>query len=770
MTWIKSHLLRPDGSPIEGQCVTATLMLKPSWLRNATGQVVHRLFTNTDAAGLWRLDLLPYTQFEHQLEECIYYRITEGDRTTWNIRVPEVADPATELWLRDVVVDVSGCQRQEWIGINTLSRLHDVDRESLLAAKPGDVLVLLANGKWGAGRGSHRLAVTWWPAEDNLFGITASVSGFGGSGARLEWGDGTHVVVTGPEAVPHVYAQPGVYTLTAVDLAWPAFTGTAKVTIKPQSTRAHVFVDSDDDWRVLLWLDEPADSTNYLVDWGDGSVLQQINGQQRVPPHPRTAHQYTAVGVYYITVTDTATMRQVRREYDVGEIGQIWTFPTSPLRPRVEALWFATGSSWQAANLTTGEVTHSGVTPPHGRVRGELGENMTPGTYETEFREIVGGRVRRRSRRDLIIPTIWDHRLGVDLQWRPNADNAARQDITVTATGARANCVISWGDGSPEESVAPGTPATHTYDLTALPAAGWKLQVTEIGVADPRVWTRLVARPRHVGQPVLNASTAGAVDLDVQGVEGYSNSDWYQINWGDGTTPAPVAAVGSWYPAHHIYANEGTYTITVDGPGMAEPIVRTVTVIRYPAPTVVVTEAKDNAGNPIDPSRRTVAVTVNNRVSGGPCEVHLGDNSAIRECAEVETFTHRYTPPSIPLPPGWEIYYVIATSKADRTAKGMDVVQMPFGTERTLYFTIDKDPADTSGYTARLTIDASDIRKTVQVEWGDGTSHEVPVSPTSHPYLDPETYEIRVSYTDNSESYGKPTQIPFAAEAEGSGG
>jgi hypothetical protein len=754
VTWVKNRLFNAAGAPIVGQCVKATLMTRPAWLIDSTGRVLGRSSTNTDNNGVWRMNLVPYDRIETQTAALAYYTIQEGDGLICYARVPEVEDVQTELWLRDLLIDPPLSGPTQWISIDRLARLRDVDRESLLAAKPGDFLTLLPNGKWGASRGPMQLSLAWEPHPDQLQSVLVTISGFGGGGARLDWGDGSPpVVITSTAPVAHAYAAPGAYTVTAVDVAWPAFKDTARVAVKDHLHNVHVFLDSDDDWRVLLWLDEPVDGTSYLVDWGDNTPIEEIGGQ-RIPPHPRVPHQYQEIGTYTITVTDTATMRVLDHAVWIGEIGQVWTYPTSPLRPRLEALWLATGANWQLMNLTSGQVTYQGVVPPSGRVRGERPQDAEPGTYDVELREVINGVIRRRSVRRLVVPTQWDFRLGVDLTWKTSTEHEGFQDVTVSPKTARATCVVSWGDGSASDTVAAGGSVTHTYNLNQLPKAGWLMTVREIGLQDPRTWSRLVAAPREVGIPVLNARTRGAVDLDVLGVDGPTNSDWYRISWGDGANDA-VGAVGRWYPAHHTYANNGTYTIAVDGPGVLKPITRTVRVVTYPAPIVTVTEAAGDA------TRRTVQITVDNRASGGGCLVRLGDSSPVYESAELETFTHRYPPPAVPLPPGWEIYYIIAESKLDPSAKGQAAVQLPFGAERTLQYTIAAD--GTNLYRARLDITAQDIRKTVVVTWEEGETEEVTVSPTFHDYLDAGRYSVLVGYTDGSESYTTPITIPFAA-------
>lgn len=154
MTWIKSTLQRPDGRPLEGVCVTATLMTRPGWTADGHGQILGAVTTRTDSTGLWRLDLRPYTDFEADLIDYVYYQIDEETGTLWKARVPPVADPATELWLRDVLIETAP-SAPGWRPISMLGQLFNVDNA---ADAPNDGDVLFAQGgQWVAGALQHRL-------------------------------------------------------------------------------------------------------------------------------------------------------------------------------------------------------------------------------------------------------------------------------------------------------------------------------------------------------------------------------------------------------------------------------------------------------------------------------------------------------------------------------------------------------------------------------------------------------------------------------------
>lgn len=153
MTWIKSSLQRPDGRPLEGVCVTAALMTRPGWRADGHGQIFGEVTTRTDSDGLWRLDLAPYTNFEAELIDFVYYQIDEGSGTLWKARVPPVADPTTELWLRDVLIETAP-STPGWRPISMLGQLFNVDNAAD-APHEGDVL-FAQDGQWVAGPLQHR--------------------------------------------------------------------------------------------------------------------------------------------------------------------------------------------------------------------------------------------------------------------------------------------------------------------------------------------------------------------------------------------------------------------------------------------------------------------------------------------------------------------------------------------------------------------------------------------------------------------------------------
>lgn len=756
MTWIKSQLFAPDGTPIEGCCVTATLVPPPGWLNDATGRVTSRAVTHSDSNGLWRLNLVPITHFE---ESCAYRVVETCTDAVWHIHVPENIDEDEELWLRDLLVPNPTPQQSSCLNtVQRLADLVDVDRQSLAAAVPGDRLVLLPSGKWGA---EHSAALTlhWQPVNDNLAAVTATVLGFSTAGVRLDWGDGTTTDTTSTDPVGHTYTDPGVYTITATDLRYPALTASDTVTIKDRLHQVQVFIDGDDDWTALVWLNEPEDDTDYLIDWGDDTV-DRVRGQQRVPPRPRVAHQYSAAARWVITVTDTDTKRVVTCPINTGEIGVMFTYDPN-LRPRSWCRWLKTGAEWVIDRPGLPDPL-TGTVPASGIVTTDSDHDFTPGVYAFTLHENVDGIQRRRAYREFNIPTVWDWRLQVEMTWATSPDKTS-QTVTITPHGARTTCLIDWGDDSDPGEVEPTATVSHTYSLPT-PAEGRLLRITETGVDDARVFQRLLAAPRLVGQPVLNARGRRTVDLHVAGVDSPANADWYQVRWGDGTDgdgadPVDqVGAVGRWYPASHTYARDGDYTITVDAPGMVEPEIRTVTVATYPSPKFLVSEARTVDGAVLDPERRTIRVLVDNTESGGPCTIDFGDGSVPRVCAETDDFTFRY--------PRDGSYVLVCHSNTDPTAKDRAEVTVPFGTPSSLRYELGRGADE---WTVLVRITAFDPAKQVVVDWGHQGLETVvgPSGEASHQYPPFEAaYGITVRYSDSSEAHDETVDLPIEPPQE----
>lgn len=147
MTILKSRLVTPDGEAIVGRKVTVTLMSRPSWIYDpARGRALGSVTTYTDAEGMWRMTLMPYTEFEGaDGVPFVWYQVDEGEGAVWASRFD---DQTQERWLKDTLIDVPRPE-PDWVAIDKLSSLHDVDRESVVGAPDGAVLIK-RGGKWVA--------------------------------------------------------------------------------------------------------------------------------------------------------------------------------------------------------------------------------------------------------------------------------------------------------------------------------------------------------------------------------------------------------------------------------------------------------------------------------------------------------------------------------------------------------------------------------------------------------------------------------------------
>jgi hypothetical protein len=367
VTWVKSQLVGPDGSPVVGACVTARVMTQPTWMGNRQSQVIGQVRANTDGTGVWRMNLLPHTQFE--TTQYVYYEVSEGrGLPTWMIRVPFVPDPNAELWLRDLIIDtppsvstpwtplsatdlqlqslqidadvaapgqVVGTQQDGTLGLMpiALTALLDVDEESLAAAKPGDQLVMLPTGRWGVSSGMFLVDVQWEPDPDHCCGVYLTVHGGSGKGVRVLWGDDASPTnAPAEEPVRHIYPRPGLYSLVARDRGYPTAKGAVTVTVKDHDPAVRAGLDSTGA-SVLLWFDEPGDGGTFTVDWGDGAPHQPVQLQGDAEARgPVAWHQYGRAGSWTLQITDDASRRVTQLLVKTLE-ADVSPAAADPLRP-----------------------------------------------------------------------------------------------------------------------------------------------------------------------------------------------------------------------------------------------------------------------------------------------------------------------------------------------------------------------------------------------------------------------------------------------------
>src|SRR5690606_17377045 len=329
--------------------------------------------------------------------------------------------------------------------------------------------------------------------------VSVMAAGPDGIAVMVDFGDGTAPMrTTTGQALAHDYTVPGSWTVTAWPVEAPQLSTSAGVVVKDHAPVIYVYSDPDDDWRALLWVDEPGDATVYAIDWGDGSADQMI--QRDPPPYPRVPHDYAAAGTYTATVTDTATRRVSRVAYECGQMGVLFSFPTDGSIPQVVVTRMRVGAGWEL-DWGDGTPVETGTVPPTARLDRLRASAMAPGTYTVTAREVVDGQVRRVAVRELVIPSVFNLALNVGMNW---SRTFGTRTVEVTPYNASVTCDVNWGDGSAVEQVEPGQPITHMYDA-APPAEGWMLHVVEASGANPKHFSRLLGEPTFVAEPNLSA-------------------------------------------------------------------------------------------------------------------------------------------------------------------------------------------------------------------------------------------------------------------------
>lgn len=604
---------------------------------------------------------------------------------------------------------------------------------------PGDVIGIDPVTCAGA---PSPVTVMWEPEPEVMTGVSVTVAGEGGLPVVLDFGDGTDPVVaqTG-SPVSHDYLVSGSWTIRAWPVAQPGLAHSTSVTVKDHAPVVFVYSDPDDDWRALLWVDEPGDDTAYRIDWGDSTGPEMI--QRDPPPYPRVAHDYASAGQWTVTVTDTATKRATPAAFETGQIGVLFTFPTDDAVPYLVATRLRVGAAWEL-DWGDGTPVQTGIVPANASLRRLHNQVLPAGAYTVTVNEVVGGVVRRSLVRELLIPSVFSLQMNVSMSWRAAGDP---RTITVvpTDTPPEQTCTVDWGDGTGAQQVAGGTPLEHTY--AAIPPGGYLVSVDEDAGAARR-FHRLIGEPTRVGVPHLSAWSRWSVEVLIEGLPGVSNADWYGVDWGDGNVQL-LAAIGAHWNTWHQYAAPGTYTLRIDAPGMEAPVQRVIVVPTYPQP--VVTVAEDGS----DPARMTATVTVDNTACGGDVELFFGDGTSIL-AGESAVVAHQYA--------GAGAYTVIARCLADMTARGRANIEVPYGGEQTLVVAVGHD-SGADLYTARATVTEWTPGKPVAVAWGDGASADiVPPTPVTHQYEFADVYEAQVKYNDNSEIVYIDVTIPFQEE------
>jgi parallel beta-helix repeat protein len=427
----------------------------------------------------------------------------------------------------------------------------------------------------------------------------------------FDFGDGSPVVgPQGGSTSPHLYLQPGTYTVTVTvrDSGGRTAQATDQVTVSndvppeaalavtPTSGRAPLDVVAD----ASASTDSDGTIASYSFDFGDGSPLVGPQSQKTA------SHTYTTAGTYTVTVTvrdDAGQPSQATRTVTVvpnlvGNPGfetSTTGWNTSGGGTGISLARVSGGHSggWAARLTNTGTGTSTCLLndAPNWVTTTAAGEYTAtlwvradaPGaTLKLRLREYAGGALAGSALKEATLDTSWKQ---VSLSYTPASPGSSTLDLNAYVVGAQPgtcfyadDVVLDQGGAPPPPPPPPGGPPTAR--LVVTPASG--------------------TAPLDVN---ADASTSTDPDGDIAS---------YRFDFGDGS---PVVGPQSPATATHTYATAGTYTITVtvtDGAGRTSQATEQVTV----AGNVVVNNGFETSTSGWNTSGSGTGVILE-RVSGG---------------------------------------------------------------------------------------------------------------------------------------------------------
>ncbi|MFR9675845.1 fibronectin type III domain-containing protein [Streptomyces sp. TR02-1] len=197
--------------------------------------------------------------------------------------------------------------------------------------------------------------------------------------------------------------------------------------------------------------------------------------------------------------------------------------------------------------------------------------------------------------------------------------------------------LVTWGDGSPDQTVQDGALVEHQYPEP--PEDGQDTYT--LTVRDKQTPTVLVQRDITIPLPPDNPTVTVAVD-ETDTTRRTVLVDWdnhgngpVTIDWGDLTDPETLADSGT--GRKHAYEQDGYYTITVTDVDQPSHLTRVQLSIPVPAtPTV-----SDPTADPADPSGRTAVMNVDNG-GRGPTMIEWGDGKSEIGPSDASDVKHQY--------------------------------------------------------------------------------------------------------------------------------
>ena len=627
---------------------------------------------------------------------------------------------------------------------------------------------------------THPSSLTVHQGQTLVLPITFTDPGQDSWSASVDYGDGhsDSVWSSGHELTfEHTYYAPGTSSLTVT--LWDDDGGAQTVTIPlvvhnvaPTVSFAGGDVDEGSDFYGYGSFEDPGswrESYTLTVNYGDGTGEHPLGHDPYYPNSLWFWHAYADSGTYLVTVTVTDSHGGVGRATATVVVNNVapWVYlenswrgfsEGSPMElwasfhdPGTQDTWTATadygdGTGEHPVELTGGNFTLSHVYANNGVY-----------TVTLTVRDDDGGVGSATSRVHVynVAPTVSATGGALD-EGSTFSSSGSFTDPGADTWTAR----VHYGDGGGWQPLSLQGKSFNLEHSYANSGTYWvTILVRDSDGAEGSVTTYAIVR--NVA-PVVTATGGSANEGSAfvssgSFIDPGTESGWYaSIDYGDGSYEAGVYLYNRSFTLNHVYADNGTYTVTIriwDDAGVGTTTVRVV--VHNVAPTVRATGGSGNEGASIelrgsytDPSSRDTAVARIDYGDGSPVEtIHFWDwywNRTFRSY-------HRYADNGT--------YRVTISVIDDDGGIGTATVLMEIrNVPPSLRFTkcgsaSEGSPCESSGQIS----DPGADTWTITLRHGDGSPPEQvfpsPASPTtftaSHVYDDNGVYDVTVTVTDD---------------------